>query len=344
MANGMLSRRIRRQPWQIDDEQRTSIPNRPAPIGSAPTSAAGLERQRTGGTAGRYASQQNRPPSDRGMSRPVPRQIAPSLGDVDAFQQALERQYGGQTTPSTSGLGGAMSSLFSGGKGSTQYNRLYEPWFERFETARENIAANNAIAAGLAGGAGGAGGAGDGGGGDAAAGPDYSGAINLLRDRLTGVSSQYDPMRAALAAAASASRSTIDDASAQALARLAQIDPEAAFQFAVQQTQTPAAAGMNYLQAIGASGADVDAVRMLNEALLGQQLAASQQYSSGMTSALDAERAARQAASVLMQQEGLRNLEAVRLAEAQRIANAEAAARKAIEDEILAYELQQAGG
>jgi hypothetical protein len=101
---------------------------------------------------------------------------------------------------------------------------------------------------------------------------------------------------------------------------------------------------MNYLQAIGASGADVDAVRMLNEALLGQQLAASQQYSSGMTSALDAERAARQAASVLMQQEGLRNLEAVRLAEAQRIANAEAAARKAIEDEILAYELQQAGG
>lgn len=353
MANGMLSRRIRRQPWQIDDEQQKTIPRRSTP---APASAGTRQPVRVvprpvsvpASDRGQSASMgtttdRGRPPSDRGLSRPAPRQIAPSLGDVDAFQQALERQYGGRSTPSTSGLGGAMSSLFSGGQGSTQYNRLYEPWLERFDTARENIAMNNAIAAGLAGGAGGAGGAGSGGGG-VAAGPDYSGAINLLRDRLAGVSAQYDPMRAALASAAAASRQTIDDASAQALARLAQIDPEAAFQFAVQQTQTPAAAGMNYLQAIGASGADVDAVRALNEALLAQQLGASQQYSSGMTSALEAERAARQAASVLMQQEGLRNLEAVRLAEAQRIANAEAAARKAIEDEILAYELQQAGG
>ena len=298
--------------------------------------AAELERQRTGGTPGRWTAP-TVPKAKVTGQLPMP--------TTPDFAKAVRDTYWSpdDKPPTIGGLGGLMSSLDYG-----RINRADDPfgiaWHDAFDKTLEKLRLQRGVGVPQPVTFGGGGGGGGGGGSAAEDAVDYSAAIQSLQDKIAGVSAQYDPYREQLASAAAASRGQISDATAQALARLAQIDPEAAFQFAVQQTQTPAAAGMNYLQAIGASGADVDAVRMLNEALLAQQLAASQQYSSGMTSALDAERAARQAASVLMQQEGLRNLEAVRLAEAQRIANAEAAARKAIEDEILAYELQQAGG
>jgi len=341
-----LSRNVRRPPWQIDNETQRTIPKRPVGLSATPVSPAELERRRTGGRPGRYTSPSVRPPSDRGMSRPVPRRIAPSLDNVDAFAEALERQYGGQT-PSSTGLGGAMSNLFAGGPGSTQYDRIYEPWLERFDAALENIALNNAIAQGVLGGDGdgdAGGGAGGGGGGGGAASPDYTAALNLLNERLAGVAAKYAPMYEQLAAAAAASTGQINDATAQALARLSQIDPEAAFQWAVQQSQTPGAAGMDYLQATGASTADVEAVRALNDAILAQQLAASQQAASGYSRALAAERAARQAASALMKQEALQNLAAQQAAMRAKIADAERAAREVIEDEILQYQLAQAGG
>lgn len=338
-----LSRNVRRPPWQIDNETQRTIPRRPVGLSSSPTSPAELERRRTGGTPGRYTSPSTRPPSDRGQSRPAPRQIAPSLDNVDAFAEALKRQYGGQL-PSSTGLGGAMSNLFAGGTESTQYQNRYAPWLERFDAARENIALNNAIAQGVLGGDGGAGGGAGGGGGGGAASPDYTAALNLLNERLAGVGARYAPMYEQLASAAAASTGQINDATAQALARLSQVDPEAAFQWAVQQSQTPGAAGMDYLQAIGANPADVEAVRALNDALLAQQLAVSQQAAGGYSQALAAERAARQAASALMQQEALQNLAAQQAAMRAKIADAERAARQSIEDEILQYQLAQAGG
>lgn len=289
--------------------------------------AAELERQRTGGTPGRSMMgrrSQVEPPSGQ---LPMP--------SVPDFSSAVTDAYGGGGPPTVGGLGGMPSSLEYSGI-TREGDPFGEAWHDAFDKTLEGLRLQNQLRQQPP--------ADVGGGGGGTVTPDYSGAIQKLQDQIAAVSGRYDPYREQLATAATASRGQIDAATTQALARLAQVDPEAAFQWTVQQAQTPGAAGMDYLQAIGANTADVEAVRVLNDALLAQQLAVSQQAAGGYQAALAAERAARQAASNLMRQEALQGLAAQEAAYRAQIQDAERVARDALEQQLIEYELLQAGG
>jgi hypothetical protein len=180
---------------------------------------------------------------------------------------------------------------------------------------------------------------------------ELSGLGGLYGDRLSGIESMYGSQfdqlgqsfggyRDALMGAATASRGQIDQATQQALTRLSELDPQAAFQWAVGEVGTPGVAGGDYLSRIGASGAEVDAVRMLSEQLMRQQMAAAQQYSMGAQSSMDRERQARQAASGLMSQEALTGLSQVEQQRQAQIADEEMRRRQALEN---AMRQEQAG-
>jgi hypothetical protein len=172
---------------------------------------------------------------------------------------------------------------------------------------------------------------------------ELAGVGGLYSDRLSGIESMYGSQfnqlgetfggyRSALSAAAGASRGQINQATEQALARLAQLDPQAAFQWAVGEVGAPGVAGGDYLSRIGASSAEVDATRMLSEQLMRQQMAAAQQYSMGSQSSMDRERQARQAASGLMSQEALTGLSLVEQQRQAQIADEEMRRRQALEN------------
>jgi hypothetical protein len=257
------------------------------------------------------------------------------MPSVPDFSSAVTDAYGGGGPPTVGGLGGMPSSLEYSGI-TREGDPFGEAWHDAFDKTLEGLRLQNQLRQQPP--------ADVGGGGGGTVTPDYSGAIQKLQDQIAAVSGRYDPYREQLATAATASRGQIDAATTQALARLAQVDPEAAFQWTVQQAQTPGAAGMDYLQAIGANTADVEAVRVLNDALLAQQLAVSQQAAGGYQAALAAERAARQAASNLMRQEALQGLAAQEAAYRAQIQDAERVARDALEQQLIEYELLQAGG
>lgn len=164
----------------------------------------------------------------------------------------------------------------------------------------------------------------------------------IYGDRLSGIESMYGSQlgelagtfggyRDSLTQLANASRGQINDATAQALARLAELDPQAAFQWAVGEAGTPGVAGSEYLSAIGANPAEVDAVRMLSDQLMRQQLSAAQQYSMGAQSSMDRERQARQAASGLMSQEALNALAQTEQMRGTQISDEETRRRQAME-------------
>jgi hypothetical protein len=221
-----------------------------------------------------------------------------------------------------------------------------------------NIATADRLAGmGGTGGTGGTGGGVGGGGGGAAGGgrgsvlsrataalqAELAGLSGLYGGRLSGIESMYGSQlnqlgqtfggyRDALSSAAGASRGQIDQATQQALARLAELDPQSAFQWAVQEVGTPGVAGGDYLSRIGANTAEVDAVRMLSEQLMRQQMAAAQQYSMGAQSSMDRERQARQAAAGLMSQEALTGLSQVEQQRQAQIADEEMRRRQALEN------------
>jgi hypothetical protein len=116
---------------------------------------------------------------------------------------------------------------------------------------------------------------------------------------------------------------------AETLAALAEMDPQAAFVYDVGAPNIPGV-NVDYLRALGASADPVSAEADFARELLGYQLAASQQASAGMQASLDRERQARLAASRLMQQEGLRLTEQARAQ-----ALADLAARQAQEEAII---------
>lgn len=140
----------------------------------------------------------------------------------------------------------------------------------------------------------------------------YSGLISEAEGRYAEQQATLDELFAGygtqLGAATEAATGRIDEASAQALARLAGIDPQAQFRFDVTAGGVPQAASADYLRAIGASTADVDAAQQLGQSLLEQQLASAQQYSGGSYDALMRERAAREAAAGLISQDALSRL------------------------------------
>lgn len=151
--------------------------------------------------------------------------------------------------------------------------------------------------------------------------------FDALRSDLTGRYAGYGENLSGIADAAVARQ---EASAARAAEALAAIDPQTAFQFNVDPASIGAGAAENYLRSIGASTAGVEGLRGLEQSLLSQSLAGARQFSEGQQSALDVERAARQAAVVQMAQEARNALDAQRMAYELGLSEAERRALEAL--------------
>jgi len=133
----------------------------------------------------------------------------------------------------------------------------------------------------------------------------------------------------------------IGTTTAETLAALQALDPQAAFVYDVGGPTIPDV-NVDYLRALGASADPVSAEAQFARELLGYQLAASQRAAEGMTSSLERERQARQAASQLMQQEGLRQAAAARAQALAQIAAQQAAEEAMIRERVRAAQQAEA--
>ena len=133
----------------------------------------------------------------------------------------------------------------------------------------------------------------------------------------------------------------IGTTTAETLAALQALDPQAAFVYDVGGPTIPDVE-VNYLRALGASADPVSAEAQFARELLGYQLAASQRAAEGMTSSLERERQARQAASQLMLQEGLRQAAAARAQALAQIAAQQAAEEAMIRERVRAAQQAEA--
>jgi len=139
----------------------------------------------------------------------------------------------------------------------------------------------------------------------------------------------YGGARSRLQDVYGAATGRIGATTADTLAALQALDPQAAFTYDVGAPNIPGV-NVDYLRALGASADPVSAEAEFARNLLGYQLAASQQAAAGMSASLERERQARQAASQLMQQEGLRQAAAARAQ-----ALAQIAAQQAAEEALI---------
>ena len=128
---------------------------------------------------------------------------------------------------------------------------------------------------------------------------------------------------------------------AETLAALQALDPQAAFVYDVGGPTIPDV-NVDYLRALGASADPVSAEAQFARELLGYQLAASQRAAEGMGVSLDRERQARQAASQLMQQEGLRQAAAARAQALAQIAARQAAEEAMVRERVRAAQEAEA--
>ena len=157
--------------------------------------------------------------------------------------------------------------------------------------------------------------------------PDYA---EYLPDAdMQALADYYGGQRSTLENVYAAQRGRIGDVSAQTLAALSMLDPQAAFQYDVGGPTIPDVE-VNYLRALGASADPVSAEAEFARNILGYQLAASQRAAEGMAASMERERQARLAASQLMEQEGYTRAEQARAA-----ALADLAARQAQEEAII---------
>jgi len=157
--------------------------------------------------------------------------------------------------------------------------------------------------------------------------PDYAG-YSPDAD-MQALADYYGGQRSTLENVYAAQRGRIGDVSAQTLAALSMLDPQAAFQYDVGGPTIPDVE-VNYLRALGASADPVSAEAEFARNILGYQLAASQRAAEGMAASMERERQARLAASQLMEQEGYTRAEQARAA-----ALADLAARQAQEEAII---------
>ena len=164
--------------------------------------------------------------------------------------------------------------------------------------------------------------------------PDYAGYTPDAD--MQALADYYGGQRSALENVYAAQRGRIGDVSAQTLAALSALDPQAAFVYDVGDPTIPDVE-VDYLRALGASADPVSAEAEFARNILGYQLAASQRAAEGMAASLERERQARLAASRLMEQEGYTRAEAARAQ-----ALADLAARQAQEEAIIRERVRQA--
>ena len=161
--------------------------------------------------------------------------------------------------------------------------------------------------------------------------PDYAGYTPDAD--MQALADYYGGQRSALENVYAAQRGRIGDVSAQALAALSGIDPQAAFVYDVGGPTIPDVE-VDYLRALGASADPVSAEAEFARNILGYQLAASQRAAEGMAASLERERQARLAASQLMEQEGYTRAEQARVAALADLAARQAQEEAAIRDRI----------
>lgn len=301
--------------------QRPSLPppppRRPAPVTATRPATSGRDLSANPFSfeelqaAAQLANNLRSPQTSRGLSDLFARPVVPPValvGPEEDYYRAVADRLSAPSTPS-GGAGGVGGGAGAGsGSGAAGGGA-------RADTLARATAALEEQLAGLGG---------------------------IYGDRLSGIESMYGSQlgelagtfggyRDSLTQLANVNRGQINDATSQALARLAELDPQAAFQWAVGEAGTPGVAGSEYLSAIGANSAEVDAVRMLSDQLMRQQLSAAQQYSMGAQSSMDRERQARQAASGLMSQEALNALAQTEQMRGTQISDEETRRRQAME-------------
>lgn len=259
--------------------------------------------------AAQLANNLRSPENSRGLSDLFARPVVPPaelVGPEKDYYRAVADRLSAPSTPSGGGVGGGAGA--GGGSGAVGGGA-------RADTLARATAALEEQLAGLGG----------------IYGDRLSGIESMYGSQLGELAGTFSGYRDSLSQLANVNRGQINDATSQALARLAELDPQAAFQWAVGEASTPGVAGSEYLSAIGANSAEVDAVRMLSDQLMRQQLSAAQQYSMGAQSSMDRERQARQAASGLMSQEALNALAQTEQMRGTQISDEETRRRQAME-------------
>jgi hypothetical protein len=243
------------------------------------------------------------------------------MPSVDAFQSALKQRPGG--------LGNL--GIVEPGRGWTQEDQIK---FRQFVPLPD--------VADVTGGGGGGGG-----------GPSRQDLIDAAfaglssRDVYTGdtdmaaLADYYAGQRGQLEDVYGAATGRIGATTAETLAALQALDPQAAFVYDVGGPTIPDV-NVDYLRALGASADPVSAEAQFARELLGYQLAASQRAAEGMGVSLERERQARQAASQLMQQEGLRQAAAARAQALAQIAAQQAAEEAMIRERVRAAQEAEA--
>lgn len=151
----------------------------------------------------------------------------------------------------------------------------------------------------------------------------------------------YGGQQSALENVYAAQRGRIGDVSAQTLAALSMLDPQAAFTYDVGAPNIPGVS-VDYLRALGASADPVSAEAEFARNLLGYQLAASQRAAEGMAASLERERQARLAASQMMEQEGYTRAEAARAQALAQIAAQRAAEEAMVRERVRAAQQAEA--
>jgi hypothetical protein len=246
-----------------------------------------------------------------------------TIPSVEDFSAALQRG-------STTGMFGGPTTRFDGARVPEGYQQRWDQTINELRNTREFYDRQRAEAAAAEAAVGG------GGGGpsrqqliDEAFGnlPEYAG--YMPEADMQALADYYGGQRSTLENVYAAQRGRIGDVSAQTLAALSAIDPQAAFVYDVGGPTIPDVE-VDYLRALGASADPVSAEAEFSRNILGYQLNASQRAAEGMAASLERERQARLAASRLMEQEGYTRAEQARAA-----ALADLAARQAREEAVI---------
>lgn len=161
-------------------------------------------------------------------------------------------------------------------------------------------------------------------------------AIATLRQRLD-QPSETDALQARLAEIYKQAEDRINTAGADMSSRLSTPMPQTQFAPAMQVAPVAMA---NYLQSIGASGADVTAQQNLSNALLSQIASNAQQYGQGISQANDVVRNAIASAVPANQLAGISQASLNRAAYEAQLASQKSNERKTIQDQILELALK----
>ena len=171
-------------------------------------------------------------------------------------------------------------------------------------------------------------------------GRNYKNIINSLTGRIGTSNASYDALTAKLNEIATASQGRANTAGLDVAKYLGTMDPMAGFVRSNQAMTIPTAATNEYLNSIGASTGQTQAVQSLGQQLLGAQLQGANQYSDAMTQSQNAFRQAQIAQALMNSQIAQANTGTNADAYRMQIQAARTKAEQDLLDQILQYRLR----